>query len=57
MSESVLENVLRLGAKYGNFWEPSIPKMKTVESLQPPGHDIGNFSIIYKTNDPQIFHL
>ena len=28
-----------------------------VGSLQPPGHDIGHFSIIYKSNDPQIFHL
>ena len=34
------------------FGEPSIPKMLKVESLQPPGHDIG-----HKTNDPQIFHL
>ena len=25
------------------FWEPSIPKMLKVESLQPPGHDIGQF--------------
>ena len=31
--------------------------MLQVESLQPPGHDTGNFSITYKSNDPQIFHL
>ena len=38
--------------------EPSITKMLQVGSLQPPGHDIGNFlTIIYKSNDPQIFHL
>ena len=24
------------------FWEPSLPKMLQVGSLQPPGHDVGN---------------
>ena len=31
--------------------------MLQVGSLQPPGHDIGHFPIIYQSNDPQIFHL
>ena len=58
MLEFVLEKGPTLGSKIGPFfWSLVYPKCSKLEVYNPPGHDIGNFSIIYKSNDPQIFHL
>ena len=58
MSESVLEKGPTLGSKIGPFcWSLVYPKCSKLEVYNPQVMILDFFSIIYKSNDPQIFHL
>ena len=58
MSESVLEKGPTLGSKIGPFfWSLVYPKCSELEVYNPQAMILDIFSIIYKSNDPQIFHL
>ena len=58
MSESVLEKCPTLGSKIGPFLGSLVyPKCSRLKVYNPQVMILEMFSIIYKTNDPQIFHL
>ena len=58
MSESVLEKGPTLGTKIGAFLKSLVyPKCSKLEVCNPQVMILEIFSIIYKSNDPQIFHL
>ena len=58
MSESVLEKGPTLGSNIGPFfWSLVYPKCSKLEVYIPQVMILYIFSIIYKSNDPQIFHL
>ena len=58
MSESVLEKGPTLGSKIGQFFGSLVyPKCSKLKVYNPQVMILDNFSIIYKTNGPQIFHL
>ena len=58
ISEFFLEKDPTLGSKIGPlFWSLVYPKYSKLEVYNPRVMILGFFSIIYKSNDPQIFHL
>ena len=58
MSEFVLEKGPTLASKIGpSFWSLVYPKCSKLEVYNPRVMILEMFSIIYKSNDSQIFHL
>ena len=58
ISEFVLEKGPTLGSKIGSFfWSLVYPKCSKLEVYNPWVMILEMFSIIFESNDPQIFHL